>query len=285
MTGPMRENRLAVTDGLGLAYTDWGREESDHVVLCLHGLTRNGRDFDILAAALSADARVVCLDVVGRGASDWLADPAGYAYPLYLAHVARLLDHLGVTSVDVVGTSMGGLLGMMLAAAGRSPVRRLVMNDIGPFVPKTAIARIASYVGAEPRFADLAEAEAYLREVYADFGPMTAAQWRRFTETSVRADDAGRLRLAYDPAIGEAFRAAPPDDVDLWEVWERVTAPTLVLRGARSDLLLPETAAEMARRGARARIVEIANVGHCPALMDAEQIGLVRDWLGGEKGG
>ncbi len=268
-----------------MAYREWGDPAAARVVVCVHGLTRNGRDFDALAAALAAaGCRVVCPDVVGRGASDWLADPAGYGLPQYLADMTVLLARLEVEAVDWVGTSMGGLIGMMLAAQPGNPLRRLVLNDVGPFLPKAALQHIAGYVGQDPRFADLAAAEAYVREVHNGFGALTDRQWRHLAETNVVAvegvaEGEGALRLRYDPGIGASFRARPVEDVDLWAVWDRITAPCLVLRGADSGLLPPETAAEMSRRGPCAEIAEIAGCGHAPALMDAGQIALVRDWL------
>jgi pimeloyl-ACP methyl ester carboxylesterase len=264
-----------------MAYTEWGAADAGRVVLCVHGLTRSGRDFDRLAAALAdAGCRVVCPDVAGRGSSDWLADPKGYGYPQYLADMTVLIARLGAEALDWLGTSMGGLLGMMMAAQAGTPVRRLVMNDIGPFIPKAALARIAGYAGCDPRFADVAAAEAYLRAVHEGFGALADADWRHLSETSVAPAAGGAgLRLRYDPAIGAAFQDRPVEDLDLWTVWDKVSCPSLVLRGARSDLLLAETAAEMARRGPRARVVEIAGCGHAPALMDEHQIGLVRDWL------
>ena len=264
-----------------MAYTEWGAADAERVVLCVHGLTRSGRDFDRLAAALAtAGCRVVCPDVVGRGSSDWLADPKGYGYVQYLADMTVLIARLEAETLDFLGTSMGGLIGMMLAAQAGTPVRRLVMNDVGPFIPKAALARIASYAGRDPRFADAAAAEAYVRGIHEGFGELGDADWRHLSETSVVAAQAGAgLRLRYDPAIGAAFRDRPVEDLDLWPVWDKVSCPTLVLRGARSDLLLAETAAEMTQRGPRARIIEIAGCGHAPALMDEHQIGLVRDWL------
>ncbi len=170
-----------------MAYAEWGAAEAARVVLCVHGLTRSGRDFDRLAAALAASGcRVVCPDVVGRGSSDWLEDPAGYAYPQYLADMTALIARLDVEAVDWVGTSMGGLIGMMLAAQPGTPIRRLVINDIGPFIPKAALARIGDYLGQDQSFADLEAAEAHLRTVHAPFGPLTDAQWEHLTLHSVR---------------------------------------------------------------------------------------------------
>ncbi len=266
-----------------MAYREWGTPDAARVVICVHGLTRNSRDFDTLAASLAeAGCRVVCPDVVGRGDSGWLADPAGYGLPQYLADMTVLLARLEVEAVDWVGTSMGGLIGMMMAAQPGTPLRRLVLNDVGPFLPKAALERIAGYVGHDPRFADLAAAEAYVRDVHSGFGALADHQWRHLAESSVvtvASGAAGALRLRYDPGIGAGFRARPAEDVDLWATWDRITVPSLVLRGADSGLLLPETAAEMTRRGPRAELAEIAGCGHAPALMDASQIGLVRDWL------
>jgi pimeloyl-ACP methyl ester carboxylesterase len=266
-----------------MAYREWGAPDAARVVICVHGLTRNGRDFDTLAAALAeAGCRVVCPDVVGRGDSGWLADPAGYGLPQYLADMTVLLARLEVEAVDWVGTSMGGLIGMMMAAQPGHPLRHLVLNDVGPFLPKAALERIAGYVGHDPRFADLAAAEAYVRDVHAGFGALADHQWRHLAETNVVAaegEEEGALRLRYDPGIGAGFRARPAEDLDLWAAWDRIAVPSLVLRGADSGLLLPETAAEMSRRGPRAELVEIAGCGHAPALMDPGQIALVRDWL------
>jgi pimeloyl-ACP methyl ester carboxylesterase len=262
-----------------LAYGEWGPPRAGHAALCVHGLTRNGRDFDELAAALAERGlKVACPDVVGRGRSDWLTDPAGYGYPQYLADMNALIARLDVPRADWIGTSMGGLIGMMMAAQPNTPLRRLVVNDVGPFIPVAALRRIGDYVGRTPSFPGLDAAEAYFREIHAPFGALTDTQWRRLTEHSVVPDGA-HYRLAYDPAIARPFQDAELKDVDLWPVWEAIEIPVLVLRGADSDLLLAETAAEMAARGRRAEVVEIPGCGHAPALMDERQIALVRDWL------
>ncbi len=263
-----------------LAYLDWGDPKAERTLVCVHGLTRNARDFDVLAAALAGQGwRVVCADVVGRGRSAWLADPAGYDYQQYLADVNALLARIGAERVDWLGTSMGGLIGMMLAATPGNPVGRLVINDVGPFIPKAALQRIAGYLTARPpRFASLDEAEAHLREIHAPFGDLSDAQWRHLAEHSVVAAEGG-FAFRYDPEIRRPFVGQPVDDVLLWPVWDAVSCPTLVLRGADSDLLLPETAAEMTRRGPEAALVEIPGCGHAPALMAPDQIAVVRDFL------
>lgn len=258
-----------------IAYTQWDGPPGAPTVVCVHGLTRNGRDFDRLAEALSARWRVVCPDMPGRGKSDWLPKPEAYGYPLYLSVAAALLARLDVESIDWIGTSMGGLIGMMLAAQPGTPIRRLVVNDVGPFLPKAALERIGSYVGQDPRFDGLEALEAYLRRVHAPFGPLADAEWRHLARHSARERPDGGLGLAYDPAIGAAFKGEL-QDVDLWPVWDAVSAPTLVLRGRDSDLLSAETAARMA---ARARVVEFAGVGHAPALMAEDQIAAIRDFL------
>lgn len=263
-----------------VAYREFGPPHPVPVV-CIHGLARHARDFDTLAAALAAAGRrVVSVDMAGRGESGWLRDPKDYGYPQYLADTVALIARLGCAQVDIVGTSMGGLIGMMLAAQPDSPLRRLVMNDVGPFIPKAALQRILGYLGKDPRFADVAEAEAYHRTIYSGFGGLTDAQWRHLTETSLRPEGAA-WRLHYDPAIAVPLRAAEPVDADLWALWDRVACPVLVLRGANSDLLLRETAAEMSRRGPCADVVEVAGCGHAPALLEPAQTSAVRDWLGG----
>lgn len=263
-----------------IAYVEWGLPANPRVCLCVHGLTRNGRDFDELAEALQADWRVVCPDVVGRGDSDRLADPAQYGYPQYLNDANALIARAGAARVDFVGTSMGGLIGMMLAAQANSPVRRLVMNDIGPFIPKAGLERISGYIGKDPLFDDFAEAEAAFRRTATTFGLKTPDEWRRFVERSVRPVGDGKLGLAYDTGIARGFNQALKD-IDLWAVWDKVRCPVLVLRGADSDLLTRETAEQMKTRGPGATVVEFRDCGHAPALMDPVQIGVVRDWLRG----
>jgi pimeloyl-ACP methyl ester carboxylesterase len=288
MPGP-RIHSLACLSKTGfhrVAYREWSPIDTgsaqDVPVVCIHGLARNARDFDALAAALAAAGRrVVCVDVVGRGDSDWLRDPRDYGYPQYLADTAALVARLDCEQVDIVGTSMGGLIGMMLAVQPGSPLRRLVMNDVGPFVPRRALLRILDYVGKDPPFADLAAAEAYHRAIYRGFGALSDLQWRHFTETSLRRDGQS-WRLRYDPRIAQPLSAGEVADVDLWALWDRVECPVLVLRGAQSDLLLPETAAEMALRGPCAEVIEVPGCGHAPALLEPAHIRPIRDWLARE---
>ena len=278
----MRERTLQCIGAHGLhrmAYREWGDPMNPRVLICVHGLTRNGRDFDTLASVMCRDYRVVCPDVVGRGRSEWLKVKGDYALPQYVADMITLIARLDVESVHWVGTSMGGLIGMLIASQPGNPIHRLVLNDVGPVVTAASIERIGQYVGTAPRFADMEQAEAYLREVCAPFGALADAQWRHLTENVVTKVEDG-WAMAYDPGIGEPFRKNPlVEDVDLWPVYDAIRCPTMVMRGAESDLLERETAEEMSRRGPCARVVEVADVGHAPMLLDEVQIGEVRDFL------
>lgn len=262
-----------------LRWTEWG-PENGAPVLCVHGLTRSGRDFDPLAQALAEQGRrVFCPDLPGRGASDRLPDPMLYVPPTYVVALGHLLARMD-GPVDWVGTSLGGICGMLVAATPGQPIRRLVLNDIGAFVPKASLERIRDYLGNDPVFPDIAALEAELRRVHAPFGPLTDAQWRHLAETSSRVRPDGTIGLHYDPAIALPFKSVEVTDMDLAPIWMRVEAPTLVIRGAESDLLLRETAQQMAERP-HVRQVEIPGCGHAPALMDAGQIGIVTDFLAG----
>jgi pimeloyl-ACP methyl ester carboxylesterase len=261
-----------------MAYLEWGDARNRDVVVCVHGLTRTSRDFDELARALCGRFRVVCPDVAGRGDSEPLADPMLYGVPQYAADMVTLIARLDVDSVSWVGTSMGGLIGMALAAQAGSPVKRMVMNDVGPLITKASLERISSYVGKAPNFASVDEAERYIRAISAPFGPHSDAQWRFLTETWLRRNDDGSWRAHYDPRIGEP-RLVPQNDLELWNLYDAVRCPTLVLRGELSDLLTREAAAEMAQRGPRAKVVEIRGVGHAPTLLHPAQIALVHDFL------
>jgi pimeloyl-ACP methyl ester carboxylesterase len=261
----------------GLAWMEWGPADGAPVV-CVHGLTRSGRDFDGLARALAGQGRrVLCPDLPGRGASDWLPDPMAYTPPTYVIALAHLLARLD-GPVDWVGTSLGGMCGMMVAAGRNNPIRRLVLNDIGSRVPAEAAARIAAYVQQSFAFDDIAGLEAHLRKVHAPFGPLTDAEWRHLAETSARSLPDGRIAPHYDPAIAVPFAQSATGPVDLSFVWSLVTAPVLLLRGAESDVLDADNAAEMARRPG-VRLVTLEGIGHAPALMDRGQLALVAAFL------
>ena len=283
MAGGARQRFVRCASPRGLhriAYLEWGDPRNQRVLICAHGLTRCARDFDALAAAMSDRYRVVCPDVAGRGESEWLADPMLYQLPQYLGDMVTLVARLDVESVHWLGTSMGGLIGMALAAQPNTPVQKMVVNDAGPVISKASLERIATYVGMAPVFPGLEAAEQYVRAVSATFGPHSDAEWRFLTEVVVRSNADGTLRLHYDPKLAEPFRANMPEqDLELWELWDAIRCPTLVLRGAQSDLLTRETCDRMAGRGPPAKVVEIPGVGHAPTLMHEDQIKLVRDFL------
>ena len=265
-----------------LHYTDWGDPAQQQVVICVHGLTRNCRDFDALAAALSTRCRVVSVSIAGRGRSDWLPNPEDYGYPQYMNDMTALIARVtaqGARQIDWVGTSMGGMLGMLLASRTGSPIRRLVLNDVGAVIPKASMERIGQYVGKNPLFDSFDEFERYVRQVSAPFGPLTDAQWHHLAKHNARQHPDGRWGMVYDPGIGQPFRKAAAQDILLWNVYDAISCPTLLLRGGESDLLLRETAEEMTRRGPKPRLVEFAGTGHAPALMSEEQIAVVRDFL------
>ena len=279
-----------------MAYWEWnatGNPAHPHVVLCVHGLTRQGRDFDTLARALSRHARVICPDVVGRGHSDWLADASGYQIPVYAGDMLALLAHLHqqapMQTLDWVGTSMGGLIGM--AVCGHPglplpvPVRRLVLNDVGPVLEWDALERIGQYLGAPLRFASVEEGAAALWTTSSSFGPHTPQQWLDLSRPMLRRDaGTNDWKLHYDPAIAGPFRAlqreaALEGEAQLWQLYDHITARTLLLRGAESDLLSPETAQAMAQRGPHAQLQEFAHVGHAPTLVADDQVAAVCDFL------
>ncbi|MEX2298022.1 MAG: alpha/beta hydrolase [Dongiaceae bacterium] len=265
-------------------YLDRGPHDAPRTVICVHGLTRNARDFDPLADALAREGwRVICPDVVGRGDSDRLADPAGYNYGQYQQDMMALIAHLGSDEIDWVGTSMGGLIGMMLAAHPATPIRRLVINDIGPFLPRAALQRLVEYVGLDPFFTDAAAVETYLRRVMAPFGALADSDWQALARHAVRPEEGG-FRLAYDPAIRAGLLAAKDKDVDLWPIWEAIACPALLLWGRDSDLLTEDIVRGMTSRGPRATLVAFDKVGHAPALRATDQIAAVRDWLVATKG-
>lgn len=280
---PFAQRSVLCTSPSGLhrmAYAEWGERDNPRVLVCVHGLSRNGRDFDLLARAMAPDYRVICPDVVGRGRSDWLRDPAGYGVPQYVADLVVLIARLDVDAVAWLGTSMGGLIGMALASLDAAPIARLVLNDVGPVLAAESLKRIGEYLGRAPKFASFAEAEQYIRLVSAPFGPLSDAHWRALTESSLRQAADGTLEMRYDPAIAQSFqRAAASGAIDLWPIYERIRCPTLLTRGENSDLLSRETAQAMAQRGPRPRLVEMPGVGHAPMFMDDAQIAVVRDFL------
>ena len=285
MTEP-RLHYVQCLDSRGLhrmAYWEWGDPANHRVLVCAHGLARQGRDFDTLAADLATSYRVVCPDVVGRGRSDWLADPMGYAIPAYVADMVTLLARLDAETVDWVGTSMGGLIGLGVAALAHSPLRRLVLNDVGPVIEPTSLQRIGTYLGAPVRFSSLEEAADAMWAISQGFGPHSREQWLALTRPMLRPDGGG-FKPHYDPAIAVPFKAITPEMAEagqalLWQAYDSLKLPTLLLRGAESDLLSAATAQAMTQRGPRARLHEFAGVGHAPTLVQPGQRQVVREFL------
>jgi len=276
----MREGSVRCLDPHGfhvMRYVEWGDPANKRVLVCVHGLTRNARDFDYVAQGLADAYRVVCPDVVGRGRSDWLRDPADYNYPVYCGDMTTLIAKLGPETVDWLGTSMGGLIGMILASLPGSPVRKFVINDVGSFLPKAALKRIGEYVGRESSYDSLDALEAAVREV-SPFGPLTNEQWRHLALHVAKQDDKGKWRMRYDPGIGNNFHAAPAADVDMSGHWNAIHGPALVIRGEHSDLLLPETLEAMRKRP-RTESLTVPDTGHAPMLMDDFQVGAIRRFL------
>lgn len=277
----MRERHLRSLSAHGfhsVAYYEWGDPATHRVALCVHGLTRNGRDFDELARALLPTHRTIAVDMPGRGHSDWLRDPMDYAFATYLTTLTALIARVDADQVDWVGTSMGGLLGMVMAAQPGTPVRRLVVNDVGPAIEPAALQRIGEYVGSDPVFDTYEEIERYVRAISAPFGKLTDEQWGHLARTSVHQRPDGRWGFTYDPALAVPFRAVPAPP-DLWSVWDAIRCPTLVLRGRDSDLLSSATAHAMTQRGPRAELLEFDEVGHAPALLHAHEIAPVVAFL------
>lgn len=264
--------------GVDLHVMLWGEPTDRPAILCVHGLTRNARDFDPLAEALSTGRQVLAVDVAGRGGSSWLPEPEHYRIGVYAGHLIALLAQLGLERVDWVGTSMGGLIGMVVAAHQPERVRRLVVNDVGPVVPKEALAGIGAYLGLDLLFPDLGTLEQHLRLIHASFGPLSDAQWRHLAQHSAREVEGG-YRLHYDPAIRVPFLTDAGKDADIWELYDKIACPTLVLRGAQSTLFPAQVAAEMQARGPRAELVTFQGIGHAPALMSQDQIKAVATFL------
>lgn len=264
-----------------LHYTEWGRRNAARVVVCAHGYSGNARDFDFLAAELASDARVICIDVAGRGASGWLASPLQYHFGQFLGDINSLLGQLELKEVDWIGTSMGGLLGMMLASQPSSPVRRLVMNDVGAFLPIDALRAIARHLEAPESFASLDEVEAHLRHTHRDWSTISDAQWRHLAVHRSRKAGAG-FRLHFDPVIARVARPMPfTPGLFFWDAWYRVRCPVLLLRGERSEVFPESVAATMLEVNHNAQLVEIPDCGHVPALMAASEMDVVGNFLRG----
>jgi pimeloyl-ACP methyl ester carboxylesterase len=267
-----------------MAYKEWGDPDNSNVLVCVHGVTRVSDDFDNMARDLCDRYRVICPDVVGRGRSGWLRNPRHYQLPQYVADMVTLLARLNAGKVDWVGTSMGGLIGIGLASLRDSPIRKLVLNDIGPALNFAALSRIGDYIGQEVRFSTFEQAAEYIRSISAPFGPHTDEQWHKLASDVLRQDKDGQWIRHYDLALAIPFKEGTAESTQrgeamLWAAYDAVACPTLVIRGAESDLLTPDVAQQLTRRGPKAKLVEFAGVGHAPTFMQADQIAVVKQFL------
>ncbi|MDM0108417.1 alpha/beta hydrolase [Variovorax sp. J22R24] len=270
-----------------LAYAEWGSENATRTVLCVHGVSRTGRDFDVLATALAAEgARVIAPDLPGRGRSEWLASPSHYTDRAYTGAMSTLLARLDVDQVDWIGTSLGGHIGMLMASDYATPIRRLVLNDFGARVSASALRRIGADLSKRWRFASVDELEAHLREIHEPFGQLSDAQWQQLAHHSAVPDPAGGVRFHFDPGIARRFAIPIYLDIVLWQLWDKIDCQVLILRGEDSDLLTESTTREMLSRGPAAKagkvvMARIPDCGHAPALMDDQQIALIKEFLFG----
>ncbi len=267
-----------------MAYREWGDPHNPRVLVCVHGLTRVANDFDALARNLCDTYRVVCPDVVGRGRSDWLKDPRYYVVPQYVSDMVTLLARLNAETLDWFGTSMGGLIGMGLASLPDTPVRKLLLNDVGPVLNQAAIARIGDYLGRPVRFATFDEAMQYVMAISITFGPHSDEEWRKLAEDVLRQDKDGQWILHYDAGLAVPFKAVTPESAErdaavLAATYDAIRSETLVVRGAESDLLSREVAHDMTRRGPKARLVELPGVGHAPTFVHDDQIAIAREFF------
>jgi pimeloyl-ACP methyl ester carboxylesterase len=267
-----------------MAYKEWGDPSNQNVLICVHGVTRVSDDFDVLALALSDQYRIICPDVVGRGRSDWLPNPQLYQIPQYVSDMVTLLARLDVETVDWLGTSMGGLIGMGLASMPKNPIRKLILNDVGPALNLNAIVRIGEFIGQDVRFDTFDEAAAYIREVSISFGPHSEAQWHKLASDVLKQNKDGKWIRHYDLSLSIPVKAITPESATageamLWAAYDAVKCQTLLVRGSESDLLTLKAAQEMTKRGPCATLVEIAGVGHAPTFVQTEQIAIAKNFL------
>lgn len=262
-----------------IAYTEWNDTANNETILCMHGLTRNGRDFDYLAQSLSSSYRIVCPDLAGRGASDRLNNHHFYNQAQYAADLTTLIARLDVQSLIWIGTSLGGILGMYLAAQVRTPIKALILNDIGPLISKIGLTRISKYAKQDQTFVNIDDAERFFRNIYNTTEEITNEQWRHLTECSVTKLDNGQYTLAYDPEVATPLHKWWIPDINLWSLWSKIRCPVLVLRGEKSDILLRQTTDQMQNTWPQTTVFEIPGCGHAPMLMTADQIYLIQNWL------
>ncbi len=264
-----------------VSYMEWdAQNDAEDTMVCVHGVTRNAHDFDFAAARLSKTRRIICPDVVGRGESDHLVDSDGYDYLQYNSDMNVLLSRLDVPKVDWLGTSMGGIIGMIMASMPQTPIRRLILNDIGPFIARDSLTKIGEYIGRSGEFRNQKEVRQYLQTNYAEFYPMTDDDWDEMVEHSCKRTSQGRYKLKMDPGVGVSFRdRISLFDVDMWDTWDNIQCPVLILRGAESSFFTKETADKMLTRGPNATLVELENSGHTPTLRNDDQVDVIENWL------
>ncbi len=278
----MRENHYLGLSNEGfhrVYYTEWGESQGRNTIICVHGLTRNARDFDFLAKNLQDRYRVVCPDIVGRGKSGRFLNPENYTTEQYFADITPLIARLGVEEVGWVGTSMGGVMGMMLASQRNTPIKALVINDVGPELPLEVVTRIGVYASIKMTFQNREEAESFLRMIYEPFGIDSEEQWDHVITHSILKEPDETYTLSYDPQVAGKLINANPEELVCWDCWEKIRCPVLLLHGAESDILTDEVVARMRETGPPLDYIKISGVGHAPTLMNEKQIGFVRSWL------
>jgi pimeloyl-ACP methyl ester carboxylesterase len=267
-----------------MSYKEWGNANNPRVLVCVHGVTRVSDDFDILAQELAAHYRVICPDIVGRGQSDWLPNPQLYQIPQYVSDVVTLLARINVEKVDWFGTSMGGLIGIVLASMRQSPIKKMILNDVGPSLNFEAIERIADYIGQDKQFARFDEAARFIREISTSFGPHSESQWLKIASDVLKLNADGKWIRHYDLGLAVPVKATTREVAEigekmLWAAYDAISCPTLLIRGAESDLLSTKTAQEMQARGPKVKLVEIAGVGHAPTFVHEDQIAIAKEFL------
>ncbi len=280
----MRERLLEFNwngENITQAFMEWGDPENSNVLICVHGLTRMSRDFDFLADRLQKDYRVICPDIVGRGRSSWLSNKQNYNAASYALHIMQLLNHLQIAKLDWLGTSMGGLIGMVFNSMNPGVINNFIANDIGPEIPPDSILRIVAYASNKPHFLNLAHAVGYFKKNYSSFGIRNDAHWHHLAQYSTRQSQSEGLVLHYDPGIVEPFKAlaATGQQVDLWPLWQMMQCRTMIIRGQNSDVLPQATLSRMLQKGGLVSAIEIPDTGHAPSLMNDNEIEQIQKWL------
>ena len=262
-----------------MVYYEWGNPQNPRVLVCLHGLTRNSRDFDFLAAALHNDYRILAPDLIGRGKSDWLKDPELYTIHQYVADMMGWMHQLGLKEVDWLGVSLGGIIGMLIAGLPHSPVQHLALVDIGPIVKRTSVVHLSSEVAENPVFKSLGELKDFLKKTYATTGTMESYHWDHLLAYDHITLPDGTFARAYDPELFRSFVPMQHEDIVFWPVFEALHLPMFVLHGEKSVVLTPDICAEMKRLQPSITFVDLPGITHAPSMMDEKHIGLVKQWL------